>query len=194
MGGMSAVARRSLPGNLPHSSTPPPFFSVDPAARNKASMAGSSVWKTIFIPPLVALAIFLVIVYILLPLYRQRQRYAHYIPVSLPPAYSPTGQQNFISRTRQRVLNAITPSGAGNRWGRRGSQMSADSMFGDEELEEGFGIEGVPEERGRRGSEVREDRRLSRDLEVGFRDDSDEDDPDASTTELGNNGTGGQSR
>ena len=65
-------------------------------------------------------------------------------------------------------------------------------MFGDEELEEGFGIEGVPEERGRRVSEVREDRRLSRDLEVGFRDDSDEDDPVASTTESRSNRTGGQ--
>ncbi|MCJ1392369.1 hypothetical protein MMC18_005236 [Xylographa bjoerkii] len=165
---------------MPHSSTPPPYFT---AAKNTTSMAGPSVWKTIFVPPLVALAIFLVIVYVLLPLYRQRQRYAHYIPVSLPPAYPSSGQQSFISRTRQRVLNAIIPSGAGNRWGRRGSQMSADSMFGDEELEEGFGIEGVPEERGRRNSEAREDRRLSRDLEVGFRDDSDEDDPVASTTQ-----------
>ncbi|MCJ1321029.1 hypothetical protein MMC15_006371 [Xylographa vitiligo] len=192
MGGMSAVAPRSLPGNLPHSSAPPPFFSADPGGQYKVSMAGSSVWKTIFIPPLVALAIFLVIVYVLLPLYRQRQRYAHYIPVSLPPAYSSSGQPNFLSRTRQRVWDAITPSGAGNRWGRRGSQASADSMFGDEELEEGFGIEGVPEERGRRVSEVREDRRLSRDLEVGFRDDSDEDDPVASTTESRSNRTGGQ--
>ncbi|MCJ1433774.1 hypothetical protein MMC27_003139 [Xylographa pallens] len=155
-------------------------------------MAGSSVWKTLFIPPLVALAIYLVIVYVLLPLYRQRQRYAHYIPVSLPPAYSPSGQQSFISRARQRVLNAITHSGASSRWGRRGSQTSADSMFGDEELEEGFGIDGVPEERGRRDSEVREDRRLSRDLEVGFRDDSDEDDPDASTMESRSSRTGGQ--
>ena len=65
-------------------------------------------------------------------------------------------------------------------------------MFGDEELEEGFGIEGVTEERGRRGSEVREDGRLSRDLEVGFRDDSDEDDPDARTTESRNNRIGVQ--
>ncbi|MCJ1285506.1 hypothetical protein MMC26_004846 [Xylographa opegraphella] len=112
------------------------------------------------------------------------------LEVSLPPAYSPSGPDNFISRTRHRILNAITPSGAGNRWGRRGSQVSADSTFGDEELEEGFGIEGIPEVRGRRSAEVREDRRLSRDLEVGFRDDSDDDSGHSATGARRNRGGG----
>ena len=48
MGGMSAVAPRSLPGNLPHSSAPPPFFSADPGGQYKVSMAGSSVWKVTY--------------------------------------------------------------------------------------------------------------------------------------------------
>lgn len=80
------------------------------------------------------------------------------------------------------MLDALAPFGAGNRWNRRGSQTSANSMFGDEELEEGFGVEGVPRDRIRRGSEAGGDRRLSRDLEVGFRDDSDDEDRRDTTT------------
>ncbi|MCJ1472958.1 hypothetical protein MMC13_001607 [Lambiella insularis] len=162
---------------MPSTSTPPPHFLLEIASKNQAaSMAGSSVWKTIFVPPLLALALYLAIAYILIPLYRQRARYAHYIPVSLHTPSSAPGPPNFLSQARERVLDALTPFGAGNRWRRRGSQMSADSMFGDEELEEGFGIEGVPRDRPRRGSVAAEDRRLSRDLEVGFRDDSDDED------------------
>ena len=66
--------------------------------------------------------------------------------------------------------------------------MSADSMFGDEELEEGFGIEGVPEGRRRRDPEAQEDRRLSRDLEVGFRDDSDDEGLNTSAAKLQRDG------
>lgn len=51
---------------------------------------------------------------------------------------------------------------------------SVDFMFGDEELEEGdFGNRTTDRER--EESEENGSRRLSRDLEVGFRDDSDDD-------------------
>lgn len=80
------------------------------------------------------------------------------------------------------MLNALSPFGSGNRW-RRGSGASADSMFGDEELEEGSGI-GEIVAADRRNSGVEEGRRLSRELEVGFQDDSDEEDLRTGATEL----------
>lgn len=80
------------------------------------------------------------------------------------------------------MLDALSPFGSGNRW-RRGSGASADSMFGDEELEEGYGV-GEIVAADRRNSDAGEDRRLSRELEVGFRDDSDEEDPRPGAAEL----------
>jgi len=74
------------------------------------------------------------------------------------------------------MLDALSPFGSGNRW-RRGSHASADSMFGDEELEEGYGVgEIIPADRRNSDAGTGEERRLSRELEVGFRDDSEEDD------------------
>ena len=69
------------------------------------------------------------------------------------------------------MLDALSSFSSGSRW-RRNSQSSGDSLFGDEELEEGFGLD---EDRlSRRNSNEGEARRLSRELEVGFKDDSDE--------------------
>lgn len=50
---------------------------------------------------------------------------------------------------------------------------ASDEMFGDEELEEGVGGQGEIE---RAGIDTDDGRRLSRELEVGFMDDSDEED------------------
>ena len=144
--------------------------------------------QTILVPPLIALAIYLIIAYTILPLYRRRARYSQYIPIPLPLSSSNIGGRGFVSRARERVLDALSPLGIGNRWRRRGSQSSVDSMFGDEELEEGTGI-GEITVANRRNSDAGEDRRLSRELEVGFRDDSDEEDTDLRTAELrGSNG------
>ena len=50
---------------------------------------------------------------------------------------------------------------------------ASDEMFGDEELEEGLGGQGEIE---RAGIDTDDGRRLSRELEAGFMDDSDEED------------------
>ncbi len=61
-------------------------------------------------------------------------------------------------------------------WPRRNSAASGESLLGDEELEEGLADQGLG--RGRRGIDggagANADRRLSRELEGGFMDDSDE--------------------
>ena len=130
-------------------------------------MAGSGIWKvrynslktsdrqlmpsqTLLLPPLFALSIYLLSVYLILPLY-QRFR------ASQPRGYS--------------VLQPFTqhlPS-ATRLFNRRDSSVSADSLLGDEELEEGLRAD---EQVFRRDG--REERRLSRELERGFKDDSDE--------------------
>ena len=69
------------------------------------------------------------------------------------------------------MLDALSPFRSGNRW-RRNSQASGDSLSDDEELEENLVAD--ENQMSRRNSEAAEDRRLSRDLEVGFRDDSDD--------------------
>ena len=59
-----------------------------------------------------------------------------------------------------------------NRWQRRRSQNS-EGLFSDEELEEGVAADPV-ENGAKQDGEAEDGRRLSRELEVGFRDDSDE--------------------
>ncbi len=64
-------------------------------------------------------------------------------------------------------------------WERRtGGRTSADFNFGDEELEEGIDAADHLDHRHTQGAQpdIEGPRRLSRDLEVGFRDDSDEED------------------
>ncbi|MCJ1259199.1 hypothetical protein MMC24_007035 [Lignoscripta atroalba] len=136
-------------------------------------MAGSSLWKTIFLPPLVALLIYLLSIYIILPLYRRRVRYSNYLPLPLSTNSStPSNPQSLLNRTRDRILSSLSPFTSGTRWQRRGSTSSSVEYFGDEELEEGY--PGGGDEVLRSGREAGEERRLSRELEVGFRDDSDE--------------------
>lgn len=97
--------------------------------------------------------------------------YSQYLPVSLQAYEAPT----IVSRTRSRVQTALLDFiGHHVRWvQRRNSVSGADFDTGDEELEEGMGIgiEHLPRNAGDHSG----DRRLSRDLEAGFRDDSDDD-------------------
>ena len=71
-----------------------------------------------------------------------------------------------------------------NQLSRRNSAASGESLLGDEELEEGLldnvGISG------REGGEGEGQGRLSRELEVGFRDESDQE--DAEEVRLGSRG------
>jgi hypothetical protein len=118
--------------------------------------------------------------YVLIPAYRQRQRYTHYLPISIfPDPATDSPVRAFVSRSCGRVLEAL-PYGRSKWWQRRDSGASVDSMFGDEELEEGFDVNGGVGGRTPlvRTPVVPDGRRLSRELEAGFRDDSDEEEAD----------------
>lgn len=127
-------------------------------------------------PPLVAFLLYLVSIYVLLPLYRKRTRYAHYLPIPIPLSALSSNRPSLVSRIRDRISGALSPLGGGNRWQRRHSQATDDSLFDDEELEEGVGMDAAEDGTISSTLAVERDRRLSRDLEVGFRDDSDDED------------------
>ncbi|MCJ1446118.1 MAG: hypothetical protein MMC23_006623 [Stictis urceolatum] len=125
-------------------------------------------WKAAVVPPLVALAIYFGAIYFLLPLYRRRQTYSQYLPVALAPSDEP----GFVSRTRGRIQERVRSFVEERIWHRRSSSGGAEFNFGDEELEEDLHtghLNGLSEDAETGG------RRLSRDLEAGFRDDSDDD-------------------
>ncbi|KAI9673256.1 MAG: hypothetical protein M1829_004321 [Trizodia sp. TS-e1964] len=142
--------------------------------------ATSSLFKTLFIPAFISLAIYLLFSYIILPFARRhRNKYSQYLPAN-----------RFASGTsplRHRIaelLLAFIPSWhlVGERQvfydGSAAFQTDDGSLY-DEEEGEGM----VPFEVNSQRREALErqrsglgdaDRRLSRDLEEGFRDDSDE--------------------
>ncbi|MCJ1299626.1 hypothetical protein MMC08_002418 [Hypocenomyce scalaris] len=124
----------------------------------------SSLWETFLLPPLLSLALYLLLSYLLIPLYhRHRGRYSSYIPLPLQSATTS------LPSLPSRVLAQLLPSrfGLGRR---RSSDESGTSLFGEEELEEGL----VPRVGGGGAHEGGDgERRLSRELEVGFRDESD---------------------
>lgn len=127
-------------------------------------------------PPLLALIIYLFAIYIALPLYRHFSPSRHFSASTLP-SILPASLRSRLSSVQLRELI---------RFPRRGSLSGEESLLGDEELEEGL-LESTGE-RGRgggggggasgggSGGGGEYERRLSRELEVGFRDESDEED------------------
>ncbi|KAF2755497.1 hypothetical protein EJ05DRAFT_513004 [Pseudovirgaria hyperparasitica] len=143
--------------------------------------AFGSFLKAILAPALIALVAYILLSYFVLPFIRRhRQRYNQYLPVN--------GGLSTISNTaltvRQRVGDALItfflPSYGLRRVidGSRDPRGSEDVMFDDEEGEDMVGFD-IDERRRealerRRSNVGEEDLRLSRDLEEGFKDDSDD--------------------
>ncbi|KAI0865863.1 hypothetical protein F4860DRAFT_267900 [Xylaria cubensis] len=140
-----------------------------------------SVIKTLLIPALISLVLFLVLTYLAFPLWRYyRNRYSQYLPLDTIS----TQTTSFRIRMQDRIARWIS-SMSHWRLRNRGRVVVA-----DDESDVGFSSE-----EGEELNEVVEDgrhalsldthhqhadsnRRLSRDLEEGFRDDSDDDDDD----------------
>ncbi|CAH0005376.1 unnamed protein product [Clonostachys byssicola] len=128
-----------------------------------------SILKTLVIPAIVSLLIFLLLTYIVIPLYR---RYNQYIPLG---SVSPVS-------LRDRLLTRI--AAIANR--REDSYLTPDAQtidHNDEQIDEGEELGDVDDHMrlviASHARATRQDttRRLSRDLEEGFRDDSDDEAP-----------------
>lgn len=123
--------------------------------------------QTLLLPPLFALALYLLTSYVLLPLYRTYR------------ARHPSSAYTLLSPITNRLSdNLRIPAFLGLR--RRGSADSGDSLLGDEELEEGFGLDGGGGDG--RAREERGGERLSLELERGFKDESESDEDERDRT------------
>ncbi|OHE96779.1 hypothetical protein CORC01_07925 [Colletotrichum orchidophilum] len=135
-----------------------------------------SVIKTLIVPAIISLILFLVSTYVALPLWRRwRSRYSQYLPLD-------TISTSTVS-IRHRVQNAIARMMVPSTWRRNAHERL---VIATDATEDGYSS-GDGEELGEVGEDTRralsEDarrdrhdstRRLSRDLEEGFRDDSDD--------------------
>ena len=138
----------------------------------------TSLITTIIIPFFIALALYMFATYILYPLYQRHKRYAAYIPLALPSPLPDGTTAGLFSRIRSAVIAPLERAKWFQQWQRpRAGPAEFEAFEGDEELEEGAFNGGRERRAGadETDGEV-EGRRLSRDLEVGFRDDSDEED------------------
>ncbi|CAK7219214.1 hypothetical protein SEUCBS140593_003815 [Sporothrix eucalyptigena] len=185
-----------------------------------------SVIKTLFLPAIAALAVFLVFTFVIVPVWQHyRNRYSHYLPIDTLSNQTlslrhrvQSSVSHFFSRAattttwRDRVganggdtgiggrIRGLFNRGGGSSHGRNnsGGELGVDDndlLSDDEDLDlnlhdtaHGLSLGEVGEELGTmrpdnrrrelpRGGAVYEPRRLSRELEQGFMDDSDEEEP-----------------
>ncbi|EDN09680.1 hypothetical protein I7I51_02303 [Histoplasma capsulatum] len=164
-------------------------------------MAGSlEMAKTLLVPALISLAAYFLLFFLLIPFIRRyRQRYAQYLPLHTVSAHA--------SSLRERASDALMHFLLPSSWRQRqifGAHNDGGSVFDDEEGEDmvGFEIDSSRREaleHGRRSggdnnhndhSSIDTERRLSRDLEEGFMDDSDDEDGDDMRARVGGGGGG----
>jgi len=138
-----------------------------------------SVVKTLVVPAIISLIIFLVLTYLLVPIWRRyRNRYSQYLPIDTLSERTSSFRYRIQDRIRDFIVNT--------RWRRGGrdpvvvASEEADFMSDGEELEEVV-VDGQTNAAGHRrdgrGGRPDNTRRLSRELEEGFMDDSDEEEP-----------------
>lgn len=132
--------------------------------------------QTIIIPASIALTIYLLFSYLIIPFLRHyHHRYAQYLPLHTITAHT--------SSLRDRLGDAVMRVFLPRSW-RPGAHMAdhENISIDDEEGEimVGMNMDSARREalERRRSSAVDSERRLSRDLEEGFMDDSDEDEDD----------------
>ncbi|KXG51189.1 uncharacterized protein PGRI_067610 [Penicillium griseofulvum] len=141
--------------------------------------------KTILTPAAIALSIYILASCVVIPFFRRyHQRYSQYLPLHSISAHT----LSLRDRIADKVMHFFLPS----RW-RWGARIEHDTISIDDE--EGEILVGMDRDSARRGAleERRHDTlgetesRLSRDLEQGFMDDSDDE-----GNEGGRNGLGGR--
>ncbi|OAL01639.1 hypothetical protein IQ06DRAFT_199052, partial [Phaeosphaeriaceae sp. SRC1lsM3a] len=135
--------------------------------------------KTAFIPLFLAAILYVLLAFVILPFVRRhRSRYSQYLPMPASVTEFPTSWRTKLSDA---LYNLFAPS----TWGRSrrvvdgsGGDHNDDELFDDEEGEGMVGFDPIDERRRealeQRRSMMEEERRLGRDLEEGFKDDSDD--------------------
>ena len=123
--------------------------------------------QTTLLPPVFALVLYGLTTYLILPYYRHLRARSSYS--LLPSSQSSANNPSLTTRLFSRIQTLVGTS-------KRRASLS--SLLDEEELEEGFDNLSEEAVRGRNvvavDSDAEGDRRLSRELEAGFRDSSDE--------------------
>ena len=136
--------------------------------------------QTLVIPALISLILYVVISYLLVPLWkRYRGRYSNYLPLNTIS----TQTTSFRQRIQRAIARRLLPSSWRSDFGGNEYTVSATdgngSDFDEDDGEELYEVDSNRREAlsldARRGQHD-DGRRLSRDLEEGFKDDSDDDD------------------
>ncbi|KAH6642400.1 hypothetical protein C7974DRAFT_408961 [Boeremia exigua] len=139
----------------------------------------------LLLPLVIALVLYLAATLCVLPFVRRhRSRYSQYLPV-------PTAMADHASSWRTKLSDALYTLFMPSTWTRRPAVNLHDddsSDFDDEEGEGMVGFDPVDAQRrealDQRRSMVQEERRLGRELEQGFKDDSDDEHGDDSRSSL----------
>ncbi|KAJ4289635.1 hypothetical protein N0V90_010964 [Kalmusia sp. IMI 367209] len=139
--------------------------------------------KSLFIPLFLAAILYVAVAYAIIPFVRRhRSRYSQYLPMSAGVVESTA---SWRTRITDALSNLFVPSG----WARRrqmvvdgsGGEHNEDDLFDDEDGEGMVGFDPIDERR-REALEQRrsmmDERRLSRELEEGFKDESDDEHED----------------
>ncbi|KAF4332660.1 hypothetical protein FBEOM_13545 [Fusarium beomiforme] len=127
-----------------------------------------SVIKTLIVPAVISLILFILLTYVLIPLWRRYARYSQYLPLNTLTSQTSTLRQRITSRI------AIWRSNRGVAF------VSDDGSDNGLDEDDGEELGNVDEDTWRqmeadtRAARPDNTRRLSRDLEEGFRDDSDD--------------------
>ncbi|EUC48949.1 hypothetical protein COCMIDRAFT_2210 [Bipolaris oryzae ATCC 44560] len=145
-------------------------------------MAGSTHFlKTILVPLFLAAILYVLLALIILPFVRRhRSRYSQYLPVT-------PGVTDFPTSWRTKLSDALYGLFAPSAWVRQrgvvhGNSQNDDELFDDEEGEGMVGFDPIDERRRealeQRRSMMDDEIRLGRDLEEGFKDDSEDESDD----------------
>lgn len=147
----------------------------------KSKMGGAlSLIKTLVIPALISLILYVVISYLLVPLWkRYRGRYSNYLPLDTISTQTTSFRQRIQGAIARRLLPSSWRSDfGGNRFTASATDGNG-SDFDEDDGEELYEVDSNRREAlsldARRGRDD-DGRRLSRDLEEGFKDDSDDED------------------
>lgn len=141
----------------------------------------SSLAKTLLIPAVISLALYLLLSFLIVPFFRRyHQRYSQYLPLQAISAHTLS--------LRDRIADAVMRFFLPSAWRRQTDAQHDNISIFDEEGEIMVGMDMDPSRREaleRRRDTADASSRLSRDLEQGFMDDSDDDENDQGHSRVG---------
>ncbi|RHZ51890.1 uncharacterized protein CDV56_107123 [Aspergillus thermomutatus] len=135
----------------------------------------SNLAKTLLIPAVISLALYLLLSFLIVPFFRRyHQRYSQYLPLQAISAHTLS--------LRDRIADAVMRFFLPSSWRRQADEQHDNISIFDEEGEIMVGMDMDPSRREalerRRNTTADAGSRLSRDLEQGFMDDSDDEGDD----------------